>query len=282
MSSGRLEGIFPRRPFPQVCVWEVTLACNARCAHCGSRAGPPREGELSTQEACVLVGELAELGCECVTLSGGEPLLRADWSELAAVIRTRGMQTELITNGLLCRDQSEAIARAGFRSVSFSIDGPSKVHDALRCVPNCLDRVLSGAEALSTRGVRIGAVTQVNRLNLHELEETHEMLVENHFEGWQVQLTVPYGRAADQPGLCLRPEDLPELEAILLRIIARTPLFVQAADTIGLHEPVRAAIENGLAQGEPSLGRMSGRPAHDWGDERRHRAGLPLDARGVR
>ena len=47
---------------PVQVVWELTLACNLRCVHCGSRAGRKREDELSTEECLDVVRQLAELG----------------------------------------------------------------------------------------------------------------------------------------------------------------------------------------------------------------------------
>ena len=41
--------------FPRIAVWELTLACNMRCGHCGSRAGRARPDELDTEEALELV-----------------------------------------------------------------------------------------------------------------------------------------------------------------------------------------------------------------------------------
>ena len=43
----------PFRYRPKICVWEITLACNAHCIHCGSVAGEPRADELGTDEAVV-------------------------------------------------------------------------------------------------------------------------------------------------------------------------------------------------------------------------------------
>ena len=45
-------------PTPVYCVWELTLACDLGCKHCGSRAGKAREGELSTEECLAVVEEL--------------------------------------------------------------------------------------------------------------------------------------------------------------------------------------------------------------------------------
>ena len=59
-------------------VWELTLACNLRCAHCGSRAGRPRSDELTTDEIRAIVAELAALGTREISLIGGEAFLRRD------------------------------------------------------------------------------------------------------------------------------------------------------------------------------------------------------------
>jgi radical SAM protein with 4Fe4S-binding SPASM domain len=108
--------------------------------------------------------------------------------------------------------------------------------------------------------VRLGAATQVNRRNLELLDRIHDLLVEHRFAGWQVQLTMPHGRAAARRDeLCLRPQHLPRLERALLAIKARSDLFVQAADNLGYmsrSEPVlrsgrpgRTAVYNGCQAG---------------------------------
>ncbi len=225
-----------------VCVWELTLACNARCVHCGSDAGRPRANELETKEALALIGELASLGCKSITFSGGEPLLRSDWPKLARAVCEAGIQLEMISNGLAVAEQADAIAASGFWAVTFSIDGPAAVHDDLRGGEGGLEQTLRGAKALVDRGMRIGAVTQINHRNLHRLDEALDVLVAHGFSGWQLQLTMPHGRAGkpEQNDLCLRPDELPELEGRLVALQAKAPFFVQAADNIGYmsrHEP---------------------------------------------
>ena len=63
-------------------VWEITLACDLKCQHCGSRAGRRRPDELTTAECLDLVAQLARLGTREVTLIGGEAYLRRDWVEI--------------------------------------------------------------------------------------------------------------------------------------------------------------------------------------------------------
>ncbi|MHA1224769.1 MAG: radical SAM protein [Candidatus Heimdallarchaeaceae archaeon] len=82
-------------------IWELTLACNMRCKHCGSSAGTARVNELSLEEAYKLCKELANEGCDLVTLMGGEPFVREDWKEISWCIRDLGMKLGYVTNGLL-------------------------------------------------------------------------------------------------------------------------------------------------------------------------------------
>ena len=230
----------PTKYLPRSCVWELTLACNAHCIHCGSSAGKRREDELTTEEAIKLIEELADLGCSSITLSGGEPLLRDDWTDLALRITDSGMRLEMITNGLLIAEQADTIAKARFFAVTVSLDGPSDIHDKLRGTKGGFVKLLEGAKALIKRGVLIGAATQVNRINLNSLQEIHEILVENGFKGWQVQLTMPLGQASGRDDLCIKPEDLLILESALIEIKRRSALFIQAADNVGYmssHEP---------------------------------------------
>jgi hypothetical protein len=60
-----------RRLRPIYAVWEVTLACDLACRHCGSRAGKERPDELTTAEALDLIDQMARLGVKEVTLIGG-------------------------------------------------------------------------------------------------------------------------------------------------------------------------------------------------------------------
>jgi len=238
---------------PLVCVWELTLECNCNCLHCGSSAGRARCGELDTSRALQLVGELAELGCECITLSGGEPLLRPDWGVLTAAICRCGMQVELITNGLLVKPQAEAIATAGFASVTFSVDGPESIHDHLRGVPGSLACIASGAKALRERGMRVGAVTQINRANLPHLSTVLDWLVCNDFGGWQLQLTMPHGRAGAQGDLCLLPDELPALEQTIIELAAAGKMRILVGDNIGY-----------MSCNEPGLRSLAGLGGQFW------------------
>ena len=117
-----LDDILKRVPVSVV--WEITLACDLACQHCGSRAGRRRRDELSTAEALDLVDQIAELGARSVGLIGGEAYLRKDWLQIIAAIRAAGMECDLQTGGRnLSHERVGQAAAAGLNAVGISIDG---------------------------------------------------------------------------------------------------------------------------------------------------------------
>jgi MoaA/NifB/PqqE/SkfB family radical SAM enzyme len=72
-----------RRP---LVFWNITNQCNLSCAHCYINAEPDkqREDELPLNEAKDFIDDLAEMKIPLLMFSGGEPLVRRDFWELAA------------------------------------------------------------------------------------------------------------------------------------------------------------------------------------------------------
>jgi radical SAM protein with 4Fe4S-binding SPASM domain len=235
---------------PEHCVWELTLACNARCLCCGSAAGTPRCDELDPREALELGAALARLGTKRVTLMGGEPLVRPDWREIAAALATAGVVVEMVTNGLALDAATAAeLVAVGVHSVSVSIDGTEATHDRLRGAAGSFALGIRAVRAARAAGLPVGVVTQVNRANLRELERLYAELLDAGALGWQLQLSEAMGRCADRD-LLLAPSELPELERIILAIVAEERLWTYAADNVGY-----------MSRNEPLL--RSGRLAAD-------------------
>ena len=94
-----MEGRPTPAPRPTYAVWELTLACNLACMHCGSRAGKKRPREISTEEALRIADALADLGVQETTLIGGEAHLRDDWDRIVRALSDRGIHASLVTGG---------------------------------------------------------------------------------------------------------------------------------------------------------------------------------------
>lgn len=205
------------RPHPTYCVWEITLACDLGCRHCGSRAGKARDDELTTAQCLDVVDQLAEAGVREVTLIGGEAYLREDWDVIARAITDAGMICGITTGARnLTQERVDRAAAAGVRTISISIDGLERTHDALRGPKGSWRAAIEAAQRVSNSPIRLTTNTQINRLSMPELPALADLLVEIGSKAWQIQLTVAMGRAADRPELLLQPYDLLDLFPMLV------------------------------------------------------------------
>ncbi len=244
---------------PILAVWEVTLACDLACGHCGSRAGRARPDELSTAEALDLIDQLAALGVIEVVLIGGEAYLRPDWCELIARIAARGMQPLITTGGRgLTPERAAAAKAAGLVSASVSIDGEAEVHDALRGVKGSHASAMAALDALRGAGIPVSANTQINRRSLRDLPAVLETIIARGVHSWQLQLTVAMGRAADDPELVLQPYDLVEVFEVIERLAARcrdADVLLWPGNNVGYFGPLESTLRGTLPRGHrPSCG----------------------------
>jgi len=227
-------------------VWELTLRCDHACDHCGSRAGRAREDELDTTEALDVVRQLAEMGAREVTLIGGEAYLRDDWTTIAAAIVSRGMRCTMTTGGRgMTAERARAAKDAGLASVSVSVDGLRASHDMLRGIDGSFDSAMAALENLRAAGVTTSANTQLNRLTWRDLDALLDRFADLGVTGWQMQLTVPMGRAADHPEWLLQPYELldvyPRVAEIARRGAERGVLF-WPANNIGYFGPYETLL----------------------------------------
>ena len=112
---------------PVYVVWELTLACDHACTHCGSRAALPRPNELNTSEALELADELIAMQVAEVTLIDGEAYLHDGFYEICHRLVSGGVRKlnpALMKNfseqGITVCDLSDA-ERAVFKKATESV-----------------------------------------------------------------------------------------------------------------------------------------------------------------
>ncbi|HEY4105704.1 MAG TPA: radical SAM protein [Polyangiaceae bacterium] len=249
-----LEGREKDRAYqPIYAVWEITLKCDLACRHCGSRAGHERTSELSTAECLDLVRQMAELGVRETTLIGGEAYLRDDWLDIVRELKRFGMSPTMTTGGRgLTPERARAAKEAGMDSVSVSIDGVEATHDRLRGVSGSHRAALAAMQNLQNAGMRVATNTQINRLSMPELPQILEVIAALGAHSWQLQMTVPMGRAADEPEVLLRPYDLLELFPLLGTLKKRADelgVRIWPGNNIGYFGPYESALKGTLPRG---------------------------------
>ena len=174
MKSGAAEGVGP------VVVWNSTRTCNLRCRHCYMESdGQKYAGELTTEEAKRFIDDLAEFRVPVLLFSGGEPLIRADFFELAEYARDKGVRPTLSTNGtLITRDVAQQIKDLGVGYVGISLDGLADVNDMFRGVEGAYQRAMEGIENCVAVGQRVGLRFTINHHNIMELDKIFDFIEE--------------------------------------------------------------------------------------------------------
>jgi cyclic pyranopterin phosphate synthase len=187
----------------------VTDRCNIRCFYCMPAENVvfrPREELLTFEEIERFVRVGVSLGLHEVRLTGGEPLVRSDLSQLVARLAAIGGITDLAltTNGILLTDQAVALKAAGLKRLNVSLDALSEETFQKISRRSGLQRVLDGIFAARQAGfenIRLNAVairglTEQEIVPLAEFARTHgfelrfiefmPLDADNHWEQEQV------------------------------------------------------------------------------------------------
>lgn len=196
---------------PKVAGWELTLACNMNCIHCGSSAGTKRPDEMSIEEGISLIDQLIDLGVEVITLSGGEPMIHPGWHIYGKRLSDAGVQTHMITNGLILESNVDKIVESGIKRMGVSIDGTEKTHNFIRNHPNSFQMLMKGIKAAQDSGIVLGAITHVSQANIDDLEEMYKILKDTGLTFWQIQLTFNMGRMKKHDDFAMDPMDMPRV-----------------------------------------------------------------------
>ena len=146
----------------------LTDRCNLQCLYCMPEHPKwlPREQILRRDELVRLVRLfVTELGIREVRLTGGEPLLRRDLTELVAMLAALpGVEVALTTNGALLASKAEALAQAGLSRVTVSLDSlDDEVFRAMNDVDFPVARVLGGIDAAAAAGLPVKVNVVVKR-----------------------------------------------------------------------------------------------------------------------
>ena len=145
---------------PFLVALNLTRRCNLNCAHCYLDAGSRESddsGELSTAEVKGLLDDIAALSDETmVVFTGGEPLLRADLTELVTHAHGLGLMSVLGSNGLGLNDRRvNDLKASGLQGVGISLDSlDPATHDAFRGLPGSWELAMAAFDACRRNDLR--------------------------------------------------------------------------------------------------------------------------------
>ncbi len=206
-----------QRPFtagaPYQIVWDVTYACNLRCKHCYANAGKPLPDELDTEQAKKAIDIFDRAGVTILAFSGGEPLVRPDFFELARYAADKGMYVAVATNGTLITEQmARKMKDAGIKFVQISVDGATpETHDEFRGIPGAFERTIKGIKNAVREGFFVEIATTVTKSNYNEIPAIIDLAEELKVNWLMLYNFVPTGRGKFIIENDLSPEEREEL-----------------------------------------------------------------------
>jgi len=177
--------------------WETTRNCNLSCVHCRASATcGPYTGELDTQAAYRLLGQIAEIAQPIIILTGGEPLLRPDIFEIAQYGTDQGLRMVMAVNGMLVTPETvQKMLGAGIRRISVSLDGATaECHDAFRGVPGAFEGALRGLANAKAAGLEFQINTTITKTNLEQIPQILKLAEQLGAVAHHIFLLVPTGR----------------------------------------------------------------------------------------
>jgi MoaA/NifB/PqqE/SkfB family radical SAM enzyme len=154
-----------------ILVLNVHSRCNCRCVMCDIWK---REDsvEIHDRDLERHRESFRRLSLRWVVLSGGEPLLHKDLGSLCRFFQQLNVRLTLLTTGLLLTKRASEVA-ALFDEIIVSVDGPAKIHDAIRRVKGGFQLIESGIAAVRQvrPAIRITGRTTVQKGNHCHLRE---------------------------------------------------------------------------------------------------------------
>ena len=150
--------------------FELTWRCNLNCRYCYQYRNDTNE--LTMDEIKRILDELCELQCLFLSFTGGEPLLRKDFWDIAEYAKTKLFSLTLQTNGtLITKDYAKKIKELNFFDVHITLSGAKpQTHDWFTQSSGSFDKTMQAIEFLRTCNIRVTLTTTAIKQNFSELK----------------------------------------------------------------------------------------------------------------
>ena len=188
-----------------IIVFEVTPRCNLECRFCYNvwkSTGYPSPAELSIAEIALLAGSIKVIHPISVALTGGEPLLRVDLSEIVMLFRSKGIKVGVVTNGILLDTESaEKLTDAGVSWFDISIPSISEVGYNKLTGLDGFEKAKRAMLAVKSAGARLTVSHIITALNEGEAGKVIELAFAFSADAVALNRFVPGGEGHRNPDL---------------------------------------------------------------------------------
>jgi len=241
---------------PKALAWELTRACDLMCLHCRAAGRPKRHpNELKTDDAMLVLDQLAELQPGVVVLTGGDPFWREDLELIISEAKKRNLNIGLTPSATsrATKERIKACVDAGVRLMALSLDGAcAAAHDTIRNVTGTFDKTVELAKIIRSFNVPLQINTTMMKRNVENMSAIANKVVELDATIWSVFFLVNVGRGKRQTDLTgeegelalTQLADLAETLPLAVRTTA-APQYRRILAERGRSSPINSGVTDG-------------------------------------
>jgi len=220
--------------------WHLTERCNLRCTHCYQADSPTGEMSLAQARRVVNIARdtiRAWSDAYGIALSasfnvtGGEPFFFSFLPDVLHLLKTKGFDIFLLTNGTTVDDEkARMVSEVPVQGVQVSIEGPEEIHDRIRG-KGSFKKAMSGVDRLLDKGIVVNLNVTLSQMNSRYVEDLVVLASSVGVQRIGFSRLVPSGRGKDLMGMMIPRE---ELRSIYERILSagNGKVFVATGDPV--------------------------------------------------
>jgi len=169
---------------------ELTERCNNNCTHCyvnlPANDQDAKKRELSFQEIREIADEAVEMGCLWWLITGGEPLLREDFTDIYLYLKKKGILTGVFTNAtLITPELVRLFKKYPPRDLEITVYGVTqKTYERVTRTSGSFEAFRRGINLLQKENVSFTLKAMALRSNVDELEaikSSYRTISKDHF-----------------------------------------------------------------------------------------------------
>jgi radical SAM protein with 4Fe4S-binding SPASM domain len=236
-----------------------------------------RNSELTYEEHCRLLDELADAGCLWLLYTGGEIFARKDFLDIYTYAKRKGFLITLFTNGTMLTPQiADYLAEWRPFSMEITLYGRTReTYERLTGVPGSYERCLRGINLLRERGLPLKLKSVAVTINKHEIRAMKQFAEEELGLEFKFDAMMSPRIDCSQSPLAVRltPEETVELDLQDPARVAEWQRFARQFQG-PVHQPEQSAevyhCGGGISslavdpQGMMSICVLSHMDAYDW------------------
>lgn len=197
--------------------WSITALCDQRCRHCYMYDSPTYASELKhpldLPHCRMVIDDLVQTSrrwgmTSSITFTGGDPLLRHDFSDILDYAYHSDVHTGILGNPYhVDPPTARALKSAGVSFYQISIDGMRDIHDGWR-KPGSFDDSVRALQVLKEEGITTLVMFTLSRLNADQLVQVLRLAAELEVDIFHFDRLVCEGQASGLADEMLSPAEM--------------------------------------------------------------------------